>query len=55
MEDSAVASHLSVPKVLELDRAATSACAKKGPKPAEQVQFFCIKWDRTKGFYAEKC
>ena len=39
MEDSAVPSNLSVPKVPEPDRAATSARAKnkKGPKPGEHV------------------
>ena len=56
MEDNTVPSNLSVPKVPELDRAATSACAKnkKGPKPGEHAQFFCMKRER-KGFYSEKC
>ena len=55
MEDSAVPSNLSVPKVSDSDRAATSARAKKSPKPPEHVQLFCMKQDRNKGFYAEKC
>ena len=43
---------LSVPKVPEPDRAVTSAHAKnkKGPKPGEHVQLFCMK-----GFYSQKC
>ena len=43
---------LSVPKVPEPDRAATSACAKnkKGPKPGEHVQLF-----RMEGSYSQKC
>ena len=40
MENSAVPSNLSVPKVPELDWAATAACAKKGPKPGEHVLIF---------------
>ena len=57
MEDSAVPSNVSVPKVPEPDRAATSARAKnkKGPKPVEHVQLFRMKWDCNKGFYSEKC
>ena len=57
MEDSVVQSNLSVPKVPEPDRAATSARAKhkRGPKPGEHVQLFCMKQDRNKGFYSEKC
>ena len=38
MEDSGVSSNLSVPKVREPDQAATSARAKKSPKPREHVQ-----------------
>ena len=57
MEDSVVPSNLSVPKVPEPDRAATSARAKnkKGPKPREHVQLFRMKRDGNKGFYSEKC
>ena len=55
MEDSAVPSNLSVPKVPEPERAATSARAKKGPKPEGHVQLFRMKWDRNKGFYSETC
>ena len=51
MEDRAIPSNLSVPKVLEPDWAATSACAKKGPKPREHVQLFRMKRVCTKGFY----
>ena len=54
MEHSAVPSNLSAPKVPELDRAATSACAKKGPKPGEHVQLFRLKRGHNKGFYSEK-
>ena len=54
MEDSAVPSNLFVPKVSNSDRAATSAHAKKSPKPPEHVQLFRIKRDRNKGFYSEK-
>ena len=45
MEDSAVPSNLSLPKVPELDGAATSARAKneKGPKPGEHIPLFCMK------------
>ena len=45
-------SKLSVPKVPEPDRAATLVCAKnkKGPKPGEHVQLFCMK-----GFSSQKC
>ena len=46
---------VSAPKVPEPDQAATSACAKKGPKPGEHFQLFRMKWDRSKGFYPEKC
>ena len=47
MEDSVVPSNLSVLKVPEPDRAATSACArsKKGPKHGEHVQLFRMKRD----------
>ena len=55
MEDSAVPSNLSVPKVPELDRAAASARAAKGPKLGEHVQLFRMKWGRNKGLYSEKC
>ena len=55
MEDSAVPSNLSVLKMPEPDQAATSACAKKGPKPGEHAQLFRMKRDRNKGFYSEKC
>ena len=55
MEDSAVPSNLSVPKVSDSDGAATSARAKKSPKPGEHVQLFRMKRDRNKGFYSEKC
>ena len=57
MEDSAIPSNLSVPKVPETDQAATSAGAenKKGPKPGEHVQIFRMKRDRNKGFQSEKC
>ena len=57
MEDSVVPSNLSVPKVPEPDRAATSARAKNknGPKPGEHVQLFRMKRDCNKGFYPEKC
>ena len=55
MEASAVPSNLSVREVPELDRAATSVRAKKGPKPREHVQLFCMKRDHNKGFYSEKC
>ena len=37
MEDSVVPSNLSVPKVSDSDRAATSARAKKSPKSGEHV------------------
>ena len=37
MEDTAVPSNLPIPKVPEPDRAATSARAKKGPKPEGHV------------------
>ena len=45
MEDNAVPSNLSVPKVPEPDRAATSALSKKkkGPKPGEHVQLFSVR------------
>ena len=39
MEDSAVPSNMSVPKVPEPDLAATSARAKKGRKPREHIIF----------------
>ena len=55
MEGSAVPSNVSVPKVSDSDRAATSAHAKKSPKPGEHVQLFRMKRDRNKGFYSEKC
>ena len=57
IEDSAVPSNLSVPKVPKPDRAATSTRAKnkKGPKPREHVQLFRMKRDRKKIFYSEKC
>ena len=57
MEDSAVPSNLSIPKVPEPDRAATAARAKnkKGPKPGEHFQLFRMKRDRNKGFYSGKC
>ena len=55
MEDGAVPSNLSVPKVSDLDGAATSARAKKSTKPPEHVQLFRMKRDRNKGFYSEKC
>ena len=55
MEDSAVPSNLSVPKVSDSDGAATSARAKKSPKPREHVQLFRMEGDRNKGFYSEKC
>ena len=56
MEDSAVPANLSVPKVPELDWAATSACAKKGPKPVpEHVPLCHMKRDRNKGVYHKKC
>ena len=55
MEDSAVPSNLSLPKVPELHRAATSTCAKKGPKPGEHVDLFRMKRDANKGFGSEKC
>ena len=55
IEDSAVPSNLSVPKVSDSDGAATSARAKKSPKPGEHVQLFRMKRDRNKGFYSEKC
>ena len=55
MEDSAIPSNLSVPKVSDSDGAATSARAKKSPKPGEHVQLFRMKRDRNKGFYSEKC
>ena len=52
-------SNLSLPKVPELDRAATSACAmnKKGLKPREHVQCSAFPHEagRNKGFYCEKC
>ena len=50
----AVPSNPSAPKVPEPDQAATSACAKKGPKPGEHVQIFCMKWDHNMGFYSQK-
>ena len=53
--DNVVPSNLSVPKVPKSVQAATSTCAKKSPKPGEHVQFFCMKRDRSKGFYFEKC
>ena len=40
MEDSVVPSNLSIRKVPEPDRAATSARAKKAPKPGEHVPTF---------------
>ena len=45
---------MSVPKV---PKAATSAYAKnkEDPKPEQHVQLFCMKRDRNKGFYTEKC
>ena len=55
MEDSAIPLNLFVPKVPEPDRAATSARAKKGPKPGEHVQLFCMKRDRSKSLYSQKC
>ena len=55
MEDSVVPSNLFVPKVSDSDGAATSARAKKSPKPGEHVQLFRMKRDRNKGFYSEKC
>ena len=55
MEDSAVPSNLSIPKVSDSDWAATSARAKKSPKPGEHVQLFRMKRDHNKGFYFEKC
>ena len=55
MEDSAVPSNLSAPKVPELVQAASSARAKKSPKPGEHAQLFRMKRDRRKGFYSEKC
>ena len=55
MEDSAVPSNLSVPKVSNSDGAATSARAKESPKPGEHAQLFRMKRDRNKGFYSEKC
>ena len=54
-EDSAVPSNLSIPKVLEQDVAAISACAKSGPKSGDHVQLFRTKRDCNKGFYSEKC
>ena len=54
MEDSVVASNPSIPKVPEPDWAATSARAKKGPKPGEHVQLFRMERG-NKGFYSEKC
>ena len=39
MEDTAAPSNLSVPKVSDSDRAATSARAKKSPKPGEHSAF----------------
>ena len=53
MEDSAIPSNLSVPKVPEPDQAATSAHAKKASRV--RVQLFGMKRDRNKGFYSEKC
>ena len=47
MEDNAVPSNLSVPKVSDSDGAATSARAKKSPKPGEHVQLFGKKRDRN--------
>ena len=41
---------LSVPKVPQPDWVAISARNKKGPKPGEHVQFFCMK-----GFSSQKC
>ena len=55
MEDSAVPSNLSVPKVLEPDRAATSARAKKGPKSGEHAQSFRMKRSLNNGCYSETC
>ena len=54
MEDSAVPSNPSVPKVPEPDVAAISARAKSSLKPWEHVQLR-MKWDHSKGFYSEKC
>ena len=53
MEDSVVPSNLSVPKVPEPDRAATSARAKKGLKPGEHVRLFHMTRDHNKGFYCQ--
>ena len=52
MTDSllAVPSNLSVPKVPEPNQAATSAHAKKGPKPGEYVQLFRMIQDHNNGF-----
>ena len=55
MEDSAIPSNPSVPKVSDSDRVATSTRAKNSPKPGEHVQLFRTKRDRNKGFYSEKC
>ena len=57
IEDSALPSNLSVPKVPQPDWVATSARAKnvKGTKPGEHVHLFCMKQDRNKGLYSEKC
>ena len=55
MEDSVVPSNLSVPKVSDSDGAATSARAKKSPKPGEHVPLFRMKRGCNKGFYSEKC
>ena len=53
VEDSGVLSNLSVPKVPELDQ--VPLLPVKGPKPREHDQLFCMKRDRNKGFYSEKC
>ena len=57
MEDSAVPSSLSLPKVPEPDQAATSARAmnETRPKPGEHVPLLCMKRDHNKGLYSEKC
>ena len=49
MTDSllAVPSNLSAPKVLQSDRAAASARAKKGPKLGEHVQFFLMNLEAS--------
>ena len=47
-------SNLSVYKVPRRYMAATSACARSGPKPRKHVQFFRMKRDRNKGFCSEK-